>query len=84
MIQILINLLFDIRFNGVQSSDIHIFIDFFNFQKTCASTTLKCEFCIILSYCTLHLWSDCTNVPYKLQALIYHCSRPTFISALVK
>ncbi|KAE9545628.1 hypothetical protein AGLY_001171 [Aphis glycines] len=81
MIRILINLLFDIRFNGVQNLD--IFIDYFNFQKTCVSTTLKCEFCKILSYCTLNLWYDCTNVPYKLQALIYQCSHPTFISELV-
>jgi len=53
MIQILINLLFNIRLNGVQN--LNIFIDHFESQKNCASTTLKCEFCKMLSYCTLHL-----------------------------
>ncbi|KAE9533922.1 hypothetical protein AGLY_009001 [Aphis glycines] len=32
----------------------------------------------MLSYCTLNLWYDFTNVPCKLQASIYHCSSSTF------
>ncbi|KAE9521630.1 hypothetical protein AGLY_017998 [Aphis glycines] len=78
MIRILINLLFNIRFNGVQNLD--IFIDRFDSQKFCESITLICEFCKMLSYCTLNLWCDLTNVPCKLQASIYHCSGFTFIS----
>ncbi len=64
MIRILINLLFNIQFNGVQNLD--IFIDCFDSQKSCESTTLICEFCKMLSYCTLNLWYDFTNVPCKL------------------
>jgi len=37
MIRTLINLLFNIRLNGIQNLD--IFIDHFESQKTCASTT---------------------------------------------
>ncbi|CAH1726798.1 unnamed protein product [Aphis gossypii] len=72
MIRILINLLFNIQFNDVQN--LEIFIDHFDSQKTCESTTLICEFRKMLSYCTLNLWYDFTNVPCKLQASIYHCS----------
>jgi len=37
MVQTLFNLLFNIRFNGVQNLD--IFIDHFESQKTCAKTS---------------------------------------------
>jgi len=39
MIRTLINLSFNIRFNGVQNLD--IFIEHFEYQKNCASTTLN-------------------------------------------
>lgn len=42
MIQTLISLLFNIRFNDVHN--LNIFIDHYKFQKTCRSITLKCEF----------------------------------------
>ncbi|KAE9529676.1 hypothetical protein AGLY_011772 [Aphis glycines] len=64
MIRTLINLLFNIQFNDVQNLD--IFIDHFDSQKTCESTTLICEFRKIFSYCTLNWWYDFTNVPCKL------------------
>jgi len=47
MIRIFINLLFNTRLNGVQNLD--IVIDHFDSQKTCASTTLKCQFYKTLS-----------------------------------
>jgi len=49
----LINLLLYIRFNVVLNFD--IFIDHFEFQKNWTSTTLKCQFWKILSYCSLNL-----------------------------
>jgi len=49
MIRTLINLLFNIRLNGVQNTN--IFIDHFEYQKNFANTTLKYEFC---KTCLLH------------------------------
>jgi len=75
MIQTLFNLLFNIRFNGVHNSG--IFIDHFESQKNCASTTfVKCF--LLHSKFVVRMY-----VPCKLRASIYHCSGSMFISQVI-